>query len=127
MRGDRGIFIQTELYSPALHPLRWLAKKTPDRWMDAEDRTDELRFLVFYDYGWADVFNPTAAEPGEILNASSIGLGLRYRFNKSMTFRLDYGYQLEKLDRTRVNAADLSPKYSTQGDSYTHMGLSLSF
>jgi hypothetical protein len=44
-----------------------------------------------------------------------------------MTFRLDYGYQLEKLDRTRVNAADLSPKYSTQGDSYTHMGLSLSF
>jgi hypothetical protein len=26
-----------------------------------------------------------------------------------------------------VNAADLSPKYSTQGDSYTHMGLSLSF
>jgi predicted porin len=61
------------------------------------------------------------------LNASSIGLGLRYRFNKSMTFRLDYGYQLEKLDRTRVNAADLSPKYSTQGDSYTHMGLSLSF
>ncbi len=127
MRGDRGIFIQTELYSPALHPLQWLAKKTPDRWMNAEDRTDELRFLVFYDYGWADVFNPTAAEPGEILNASSIGLGLRYRFNKSMTFRLDYGYQLEKLDRTRVNAADLSPKYSTQGDSYTHMGLSLSF
>lgn len=127
MRGDRGIFIQTELYSPALHPLRWLAQKTPDRWVDAGDRTDELRFLVFYDYGWADVFNPTAAEPGEILNASSVGVGLRYRFNKSMTFRFDYGYQLEKLDPTRVNAFDLSPKYSSKGDGYAHMGLSLSF
>lgn len=127
MRGDRGIFVQAELYSPALHPLSWFAQKTPDRWMDASDRTDELRFLVFYDYGWADVFNPTAAEPGEILNASSVGVGLRYRFNKSMTFRFDYGYQLEKLDPTRVNAFDLSPKYSSQGDGYAHMGLSLSF
>lgn len=127
MRGDRGLFLQAELYSPALHPLKWLAKKTPDRWMDVEQRTDELRFLFFYDYGWGDVFNPTAAESGEILNLSSIGVGLRYRYNKSMTFRFDYGYQLEKLDPTRVNAFDLSPKYSNSGDGYAHMGLSLSF
>lgn len=127
MRGDKGLFIQTELYSPAFHPLRWLAKKVPDRWMDKDDRTDELRLLVFYDYGWADVFKATAAEPGEILNASSIGVGLRYRVNKSVTFRFDYGYQLEKLDPRRVNAFDLSPRYSSQGDGYAHMGLSLSF
>ncbi len=127
MRGDRGLFIQAELYSPAFHPLKFLAQKTPDRWMTMDERTDDLRFLVFYDYGWGDVFNPTAAEPGEVLNLSSIGIGLRYRYNKSMTFRFDYGYQLEKLDPTRVNAFDLSPRYSNSGDGYAHMGLSLSF
>ena len=127
MRGDHGIFIQTELYSPAFHPLRWLAKKVPDRWVDAADRTDELRFLIFYDYGWADVHQATAAEPGEILNASSLGIGLRYRINKSMTFRFDYGFQLERLDPRVVNSFDLSPKYSHHGDGYAHMGLSISF
>lgn len=127
MRGDRGILIQTELYSPALHPLRWLAKKTPDRWTDAADRTDELRFLIFYDYGWADVVNPTAAEPGQGLNASSLGLGLRYRFNKSVVFRFDYGFRLEKLDPNLVNVFDMTPKYSHKGDGYAHMGLSVSF
>jgi len=127
MRGDRGLFLQAELYSPAFHPLQWLAKKAPDRWSDADQKTDELRFLFFYDYGWADVITPTPAEPGEILNMSSVGLGLRYRFNKSLTFRFDYGYQLEKLDPTRVNVFDLSPKYGNSGDGYAHMGLSISF
>jgi hemolysin activation/secretion protein len=126
MRGDKGIFFQAELYSPAFHPLRSIAKKFPDRWTDADDKTDELRFLVFYDYGWGDNVNPTFAEQGD-LNLSSVGVGLRYRFNKSMTLRFDYGIQLEALDPLKVNAFDLSPKYSSGGDNYAHLGLSISF
>lgn len=127
LRGDQGFFIQTELYMPALHPLQFLAKKTPDRWTDPMDRTDELRFLVFYDYGIGRNVTPTAAEPGKHLNLSSIGLGLRYRYNKSMTFRCDYGLQLERLDPALTNISNLSPKYSNNGQGYLHMGLSLSF
>jgi hemolysin activation/secretion protein len=127
MRGDAGLFLQTEVYFPAIHPLRWLAQRTPDRWVDTQDRTDELRFLLFYDYGYATTVHHTAAEPGIGLNAASLGFGLRYRFNKSMLFRFDYGFQLDKLNPARVNAADLSPKYSNSGHGYAHMGLTLSF
>ncbi|WP_395735707.1 ShlB/FhaC/HecB family hemolysin secretion/activation protein [Prosthecobacter sp.] len=127
LRSDQGLFIQTELYMPALHPLQFLAKKTPDRWTDPMDRTDELRFLVFYDYGIGRNVDPTVAEPGKHLNMSSLGLGLRYRYNKSMTFRCDYGYQLERLDPALTNISNLTPKYSNNGHGYLHMGLSLSF
>lgn len=124
-RGDLGFFAQLELYSPPLHPLRSLAKRWPDRWVGKDNSDDELRFLVFFDYGQADVVNFTAAEPGGITMMSA-GVGLRYRFNRSLTLRADYGVQLEKLDPNQFFLVN-DPIYSFSGDSYAHIGLTFTF
>lgn len=125
MRGDIGYYLQAELYSPAIHPFRSLAKKWQDKWSaQFREGTDELRFLVFFDYGHADVVNATAAEPGD-LSLASFGFGLRYQFNKMMSLRFDYGFQLEPVDTTKVF---VPPTTNFGGDdSYGHISLSVNF
>ncbi|MEN3941798.1 ShlB/FhaC/HecB family hemolysin secretion/activation protein [Prosthecobacter sp. SYSU 5D2] len=121
-RGDYGLYLQAELYSPAFHPLNRLAGRFPSE--KSRDINDELRFLVFFDYGYGDVVTATPAEPGD-LTLASVGFGLRYRFNKAMTLRFDYGFQLEELDPAQVGIID--PVFGLGDNGYAHLGLSISF
>lgn len=77
---DEGWYLRNELRLPALH-------LTPS--LGCGDVADELRFLIFLDYGVAQRHK---ALPGQDprLTMSSIGPGLRYRVERNLELRVDY-------------------------------------
>jgi hemolysin activation/secretion protein len=88
--GDQGIIISNELRTPPLH-----VKRNGERplWGNLLDQT---QFLTFWDY--ANLHNRHAG--GGIapnINASSVGMGLRYSLRSYAALKVDYGWQLQRL------------------------------
>lgn len=85
--GDSGYFINAELRS---HPLRRCVCNRPS----------ELTVLAFSDFGqcvnWNENTNGVAPERHDFL--ASVGVGLRYVIDPTVTFRFDYGVPLTSAD-----------------------------
>jgi len=103
---DRGILLRNEIRTPAINLSEG---KTP--------RKHDLQFLGFIDFGWAaDVDQNILSKESTIL--ASVGVGCRYNLMNYITFRFDYGWQLESIHRI----IDDSGKHSR-----FHLGLILSY
>ncbi len=110
-RGDNGWLASFELYSPPMHPLASL-------WPSLGWR-DELRFLVFTDWGSGSAVNEVTADPfDDDQTLGSVGIGLRYDINDNFRLRVDWGFQVEKLP---------SPPYSDSRDNRLHVGMVWTF
>ena len=49
---------------------------------------------MFYDTAWLQNVEPLDGEPGSI-SLSSAGVGLRYEFDKTFSFQIDYGWVID--------------------------------
>jgi hemolysin activation/secretion protein len=90
--GDRGVVMSNELRSPALNPL-------------PEHAFGEVQFLTFWDYAHLAAAHPDAGETN-LVNASSVGVGLRYNLRSNLSARVGYGWQLIRLPDTNPGARD---------------------
>ncbi|HSU59671.1 MAG TPA: ShlB/FhaC/HecB family hemolysin secretion/activation protein [Bryobacteraceae bacterium] len=81
--GDQGAIVSNELRMP---PLR----KAFDQ------QIGQLQFLGFWDYGSLHAHKTIEGYVNDV-NASSMGVGMRYNFRTNVTAKIDYGWQLEPL------------------------------
>lgn len=90
--GDNGVVLSNELRSPAFGPRSSAEgndRPGPSLWGQAQ-------VLGFWDY--ASLHDNHSAEGyAANLDASSIGVGLRYDIRSYMALRLDYGWQLRQI------------------------------
>lgn len=105
--GDRGWLISTELLTPPLPLLRNFDKDLPEG----------LRLLAFWDHGEAHRIDTIPGEDPHLV-LSSVGVGLRYNFNRNASVRFDYGWQIK--DTGPANPHD--PQ-----NSRGHLAVQLSF
>ena len=111
-RGDSGWLLSLELYSPAIHPLGHLFPSLG--W------ADELRFLIFTDWGSGSASQEFAADPlDDDQTIGSVGIGLRYDVNDNLRLRVDYGIQVQQLDEP--------PFPEGTDENQTHIGLVWTF
>ncbi len=111
-RGDNGWLFSLELYSPAIHPLGHL-------WPSL-NVADELRFLVFTDWGGGSASEEYTSDPlDDEQTIGSVGIGLRYDVNDNIRIRVDYGIQVSQLDEP--------PFPEGTGDNQTHIGVVWTF
>lgn len=104
--GDNGFFTNVELRTPPISLFQLFG------WTGMPQ--DQAQFLLFWDF--ASV-SPETLLPGQDANIdlSSVGPGFRYSINPYLSFRFDYGFQLQD-----------SGKFSRYG-SRAHLGLVLSY
>lgn len=99
--GDQGIVLSNELRSPSFgHSGRKEVRSM---------LLGETQLLTFWDY--ANLHNKNAVDTTlATINASSIGVGLRYRMRTFASVRFDYGWQLQQLptDVRRGQLANVS-------------------
>lgn len=81
--GDEGVILSNELRTPP-----FLKRK--------EHAVGQLQFLGFWDYGSLHAHQTAPSYEGNV-DASSIGVGMRYRFRTNVTAKFDYGWQLRSL------------------------------
>ena len=81
--GDHGCTVQVELRAPPFSLGRWRWKSAPD----------QLQFLGFWDYGWAETIQPLVGQ-ARTSELSGAGIGLRYTVGRWTSIRFDYGCQL---------------------------------
>ena len=127
-RGDIGFYTQWELYSPALHPFQSYAQSRADKSGSAKWENggqSELRFLVFFDYGITSPVNDTRTDFGNT-TLMSMGFGLRYRFNSNVSFRADYGFQLQKLTGV-ANDQATKDDLAIDSSGHAHLGMTVNF
>jgi hemolysin activation/secretion protein len=88
--GDDGWIIDNEIRTPPISLVNWLNIPTV---------TDQLQFLVFFDYGHLHVKNPDS-QSGDVENSTlySTGVGLRYSLRHNLSVRFDYGFPLTEKD-----------------------------
>ncbi len=86
VNGDDGIILCNDLLTPPLRVAELIGFDVPD----------ELRFLAFYDFGYA---HSRGGELGSDHAAtfSSLGLGLRYQLAPYISLRYDYGWRLHEV------------------------------
>jgi hemolysin activation/secretion protein len=84
--GDEGFTARTEIRTPTWSVLDYLNIDAPD---------DEIQFLAFIDYGIVSNVDRLTGENSTDL--ISTGVGLRYSISPYLTFRADYGWQLEEV------------------------------
>ncbi len=133
-RGDTGFYTQWELYSPPMHLFSGRAKKAATKYnarhggTNWESGQDELRFLLFFDYGITSPVNDTRNDFGNT-TLMSMGVGLRYRFNSNIVFRADYGFQLEELTGfVKAQAASAGrDDLSVDSNGHAHLGMTVNF
>jgi hemolysin activation/secretion protein len=107
VRGDHGVNTNVELYTPPIPVLSLLTNNT--------NLKDQLQFLGFYDYAWiASQIRLLGEPPARTL--SGIGVGVRYNLNRYLSFRFDYGWQLDR--------SGVAPK---ERDGRAHIGINVSF
>lgn len=90
VNGDNAIIINVELRTP---PITLLGLN--EKWK--RNVTDELRFLIFLDYGYAKNHKRYFNER-EFQYLMGAGPGLRYVIQKYLTVRVDYGWKLRQID-----------------------------
>jgi hemolysin activation/secretion protein len=81
--GDAGVIINNELRS---WPFALIGKSI----------ADQAQIVLFSDYGYVLSRHRDLGEPGRI-NIASVGAGLRYTIDPNLIFKLDYGWQLNRL------------------------------
>lgn len=81
--GDEGVIVSNELRTP---PFLKGMKRSVGR----------VQFLGFWDYGSLHAHQATAGYDSNV-DASSIGVGMRYRFRRTVSAKFDYGWQLRSL------------------------------
>lgn len=81
--GDQGVIVSNELRAP---PLR----------KAFEQQIGQLQFLGFWDYGSLHARKAVEGYANDV-NASSIGVGMRYNLLTNVTAKIDYGWQLRPL------------------------------
>ena len=88
--GDRGVILSNELRTPSLKP--W-----------PEYNLGEAQFFVFYDYGHLHAAQPF---PGalNLVNAASVGTGVRYQLRSNLTSHVSYGRALIQLPYANSSA-----------------------
>jgi hemolysin activation/secretion protein len=90
VNGDNAIILNFELRTP---PVSLLGLK--ESWKRSVQ--DELRFLVFLDYGYAKNHRRYFGER-QFQYLMGAGPGLRYVIQKYLTVRVDYGWKLRQID-----------------------------
>lgn len=90
VNGDNALVLNAELRTPPLSIFKWF---------DSTKKyvKDELRFLIFSDFGYA---RSHLRMPNEALSYSLIGVGpgLRYVIHRYLTARCDFGWRLHSLN-----------------------------
>lgn len=106
--GDSGASGTVELRSP-------LGLGLLDRsgW-NAADAADRIQFVYFFDIGWYELDNGSAAKEDDIIY--SVGLGLRYSYD-DLVLRFDWGVPLVRDDK----------KYETSSAGVGHASLNYQF
>ncbi len=84
---DRGLLLRNEVYTPPFSLLQMAG---------VSNVQDQLQFLAFYDFGFAEIADPLPGEDKHI-ELQSAGLGLRWQIATNATVRFDYGWQLEDI------------------------------
>ena len=56
----------------------------------------------------------------------SMGFGLRYRFNSNVSFRADYGFQLQKLTGV-ANDQATKDDLAIDSSGHAHLGMTVNF
>lgn len=82
---DNGISIKNELYFPVI--------KIPPR-----NKYHQFKILGFIDYGWGYDVNQNILSK-DVVPLASVGIGFRYHFEKCISARFDYGWQLNTVQR----------------------------
>lgn len=95
---DEGFVLRNEIRTPPIQIIEHL--DFLDYWSFKRNLKDQLQFLFFWDYGYAETNHPL---PGAAKHQtiSSIGPGLRYSINPYLSVRMDYGFQLQQGTATR--------------------------
>tara|TARA_R110002096_G_scaffold16106_48_gene55319 strand:+ start:974 stop:2800 length:1827 start_codon:yes stop_codon:yes gene_type:complete len=83
-RGDEGILLSGELYSPTYSVAQWF---------DWRYTSDELRFLVFADYASVSNVNLLEGEQSS-QDLFSVGFGLRWTIDEMVRLRADIGFPI---------------------------------
>jgi hemolysin activation/secretion protein len=100
--GDNGWVVNNELRTPPLHPGAIVPSLRGQ---------DALQFLVFFDYGTAEIkdFMATdlASEKQKFTTLSSWGAGLRYSIRNNLSVRFDYGFELIDREADRSNGPNV--------------------
>jgi hemolysin activation/secretion protein len=95
LAGDKGILFKNELRLPAI--------------VFGRNRLEnEIQFLGFLDYGIASEIDKSLLDKNTKYLLSS-GPGVRYRIGTNFTFKLDLGYQLEKV-KNRIDGKNNTPR-----------------
>ncbi|WP_445229710.1 ShlB/FhaC/HecB family hemolysin secretion/activation protein [Duganella rhizosphaerae] len=103
--GDRGASANLELYTPELAPRLHLGER------------HALRALLFYDAGWVRNSDASPIASGHL---ASVGVGLRYSFDKDVSLRCDAG-AAQVATAPGANA----PRQSNQG--FVHVAFQYAF
>jgi hemolysin activation/secretion protein len=95
LAGDKGILFKNELRLPAI--------------VFGRNRLEnEIQLLGFVDYGIASEIDKSILDKNT-KSILSIGPGVRYRVGSNFTFKLDLGYQLDKV-KNRVDGKNNTPR-----------------
>lgn len=99
LNSDEGYIYNLELRTPVF---------TPGKILGVGRGSDQLQFLVFWDYGSGRNHTPLPGEPPHRA-LSALGVGLRYTIKSNVSIRADYGFQLLKtgLDEEHGGRGDL--------------------
>lgn len=100
LRGDMGVILNLELFSPAYHPASRYFKWS---WLNE----DTLKFLAFFDYAHGSSSKNNVTDPlDDPADLMSVGAGLRYELDDLLQVRLDYGFRLKDLPDASNNTDD---------------------
>lgn len=86
VRGDNGIFTSLELRTPPVSFAQWAG---------FYNVRDAMIALAFFDYGYLTNENLLPGEP-DPRTLGSVGFGLRYQIDETITVRFDYGWQVDE-------------------------------
>jgi hemolysin activation/secretion protein len=86
--GSVGLLLREELYTPPYSLLRNIPYGVG---------SDQVQLLTFWDYGAVrqKLVPPGAPSSNELM---SVGVGMRYAISRFFTMRLDYGWQLRRIE-----------------------------
>ena len=109
--GDEGFLLRNELRTPPASLLKWIFPKIQD----------QFQLLAFYDYGLVENIELLPGEdPTRVLR--SVGPGARYTVGNYVSFRFDYGWQLQDSDTGRSQFEGINTP-----NSRGHLGVSISY
>ena len=101
--GDEGLIANVELRTPPVRVLDLFGVDSVE---------DQMQMLTFWDFGYLN--GTEASIPQSSAELQGIGVGVRYNLSSYLSFRFDYGWQLERFSFSEI-------------DSRAHVGLSVTY